>query len=472
MRVIIAGAGEVGRGVAAALRQERRSVALIDPDPSAINESQYLDCLLITGSALSRDSLMRAGISDAEIFIMATNDDMINLLGCSFAKKVYSELVGERNATGLRTIANIHDPGLEHPSSGAGPLSNWTRADHIVSAADEIVGQLAASLLAPSIDEILPLGESSWIASTEVTNSSALIGTTTGEVGGIFAGMPSIYSIKKSDEKGALSKGDEIIEPGDILVFVSNSTDQFSQITRSVGKSDPDLKEKAQIAVFCASQFGVRLSDYYLRRGHSVVVIEPELDLANELVGSSVGNSKRLDVIHGDPQDEDLLRELDIHSHDIAVAALEDDNLNIAISMRAKDKGVLRTGLVLRDRALVDAVQRIGSINPVSRRQVVVTGILKSIHMNVPGTFQVIPNVPEVISISAEVKAEQGIEGWSISKIESKFGARIAMIDREDFDGKVSVLDPNEVDTILLGDRLYILLLKDDLKKLEKILGS
>ena len=102
----------------------------------------------------------------------------------------------------------------------------------------------------------------------------------------------------------------------------------------------------------------------------------------------------------------------------------------------------------------------------------VVTGILKSIHMNVPGTFQVIPNVPEVISISAEVKAEQGIEGWSISKVESKFGARIAMIDREDFDGKVSVLDPNEVDTVLLGDRLYILLLKDDLKKLEKILGS
>ena len=109
MRVIIAGAGEVGRGCLCSTPR-KRSVALIDPDPSAINESQYLDCLLITGSALSRDSLMRAGISDAEIFIMATNDDMINLLGCSFAKKVYSELVGERNASGLRTIANISDP--------------------------------------------------------------------------------------------------------------------------------------------------------------------------------------------------------------------------------------------------------------------------------------------------------------------------------------------------------------------------
>ena len=46
MRVIIAGAGEIGRGVAAALRQESRSVALIDPNPTAIIESQSLDCPL------------------------------------------------------------------------------------------------------------------------------------------------------------------------------------------------------------------------------------------------------------------------------------------------------------------------------------------------------------------------------------------------------------------------------------------
>ena len=56
MRVIIAGAGEVGRGVAEALRQEKRSVDLIDPDPSAINESQSLDCLLVTGSEIGRAS--------------------------------------------------------------------------------------------------------------------------------------------------------------------------------------------------------------------------------------------------------------------------------------------------------------------------------------------------------------------------------------------------------------------------------
>ena len=179
-----------------------------------------------------------------------------------------------------------------------------------------------------------------------------------------------------------------------------------------------------------------------------------------------------MDVIHGDPQDEELLKELGIDTHDIAVAALNDDNLNIAISMRAKDKGVQRTGLVLKDRALVEAVQRIGSIKPVSRRQVTVTSILKSIHMNVPGTFQVIPTVPEVISISAEVRSDHNFVDKEIPKIESKLGVRVAMVDRVDEHGVTNIVDPATIETIKAGDRIYLLLPKEDLKKLEKALGS
>ena len=162
------------------------------------------------------------------------------------------------------------------------------------------------------------------------------------------------------------------------------------------------------------------------------MVIEPDLDAANELVGSRTGNSKRLDVIHGDPQDGELLRELSINSQDIAIAALADDNLNIAISMRAKDKGVPRTGLILKDRALVEAVQRIGLTRPVSRRHVTVISILKSIHMNVPGTYQVIPSLPGIISISASLSAKAEVVGRSISDAESKLGSRIVMVEHED----------------------------------------
>jgi len=472
MRVIIAGAGEVGRGVATALRQERRSVALIDPNPTAINESQSLDCLLVTGSALSRDSLLRAGISDAEIIVLATNDDETNLLGCAFAKRVFSEQVGDRAASGLTTIARIQNPAILDYSRGAGPLESWSRADHIVCASDEIVQQLAAGLLAPSIDEILPLGDTSWIAVAEVMPGSPLIGSKTGYVGEIFVGIPSIYALRVEGEKGRLTTGSEIIQEGQILVFVSRSTDQFPQITRAVGRKDDEFPSNAQVAIFGASQFGSKLAEHYLSRGSNVVVIEPDLDAANELVGSPVGNSKRLDVIHGDPQDEELLRELGIDHHDIAVAALDDDNMNIAISMRAKDKGVPRTGLLLKDRALVEAVHRIGLTRPVSRRLVTVTSILKSIHMNVPGTYQVIPPIPAIISISGEVNTEHAFAGKSVKDVENSLGARVVMVERLDESDSTIVLNPHTVDSIEVGDRIYLFLARDDLKKVEKALEN
>ena len=104
--------------------------------------------------------------------------------------------MGDKRSSGLTAIAKIRDPLLLDPSKGAGPLENWSRADHVVCASDEIVEQLAAGLLAPSINEILPLGETSWIAVSEVMENSPLIGTKASQVGEIFVGIPSIYAIR------------------------------------------------------------------------------------------------------------------------------------------------------------------------------------------------------------------------------------------------------------------------------------
>ena len=259
---------------------------------------------------------------------------------------------------------------------------------------------------------------------------------------------------------------------GDTLVFVSRSTSQFGQITKAIGCIDPELPEKPQVAIFGATQFGNKLSKHYLDIGSEVVVIEPDLDYANELVGSQIGINKRLDVIHGDPQDEDLLRELGIDQQDITVAALDDDNLNIAISMRAKDKGVSRTGLLLNDRALVEAVQRIGLTRPISRRLVTVTSILKSIHMNVPGAYQSIPTIPELISMSATLSSENNLVGRSISDAENKIDCRIVMIERINEEGFVEVKIPSQVESLEMSDKIYIFLEKSDIKKVERSLEN
>ena len=48
----------------------------------------------------------------------------------------------------------------------------------------------------------------------------------------------------------------------------------------------------------------------------------------------------------------------------------------------------------------------------------------------------------------------------------------MALVDRVDEHGATQIIDPISIQTIEAGDRIYLLLLKKDLKKLEKNLGS
>ena len=467
MRVIIAGAGEVGRGVAAALRGEKRGVAMIDPDPNAISDSQSLDCLLITGNALSRDSLVRAGISDAEIIVFATNDDNVNILGCAFAKRVFSEQVGDRTASGLITIANVRDSEITHPTRGAGPLENWARTNFVVSPSTDVVEQLISGLVAPSLSDIIPLGDNAWIVESSVSLDSPLIGSTIVDANSRALSdpdYPRIIAMKGQGNKGRIVSGNEIIQEGDMLVFVIGATKFFGDVSRMVGDVDSEMPEKPRVAVFGATSFGSG-------KGSNVVIIEPDLDAANAIVGSRIGVNKRLDVIHGDPQDEDLLRELAVEDHDIAISTLSDDNLNISIAMRTFDKGVSRTGLILKDRALVEAIQRIG-LRPISKRRVAVKSILKAIHMHVPGLYEPIPRIPSLVSMSAEVNPGSSLMGKELDEVEDIIGANLVMLERMGADGSFNNIVAEEVGPLEEGDRIYLILEIDDVGKAEESLRS
>ena len=474
MRVIIAGAGEVGRGVAAALRGEKRGVAMIDPDPNAISDSQSLDCLLITGNALSRDSLVRAGINDAEIIVFATNDDNVNILGCAFAKRVFSEQVGDRTASGLITIANVRDSEITHPSRGAGPLENWARTNFVVSPSTDVVEQLISGLVSPTLSDIIPMGDNAWIVESAVSVGSPMIGSTIEEANSNSTkdpDYPRIIAMQAGSRKGRIVSGNEIIQQGDMLVFVTGSTKFFGEIARLVGDENSEMPDKPTVAIFGATNFGSKLAEHYLNMGSNVVIIEPDLDSANAIVGSRIGVNKRLDVIHGDPQDEDLLRELAVEDHDIAISTLSDDNLNISIAMRTFDKGVSRTGLILKDRALVEAIQRIG-LRPVSKRRVAIKSILKAIHMHVPGLYEPIPRIPSLVSMSAEINSGNGLLGKELPEVEGIIGANLVMLERPDNDGTFKNIVEENIGTIQEGDRLYLILEIDDVGKAEDILRS
>ena len=122
MRIVIGGAGEVGRGVAKALRSEGRDVVLIDTDPVSIKEAQALDVLVVQGDATLREDLMEAEVQNAEVYIAATQRDEINMISCALARDIVRQ-AGKK--TELMTIARIHDASLISDEDGE-DLTRWS----------------------------------------------------------------------------------------------------------------------------------------------------------------------------------------------------------------------------------------------------------------------------------------------------------------------------------------------------------
>ena len=472
MRIIIGGAGEVGRGVARALQDEGQDVVLIDPNPNAIKEAQSIDAFVLLGDVTRREVLREAGIKDAGVFIAATGSDERNMLTCALARDLLEEqlpLEKYPDRAPLLTIARIHDSNLIQDEGGR--LSRWAGVDVAICPHETSIQRLRAGLKSSSLNDVLPLGGDAWIVEVEVTaDASRMANFSLAQAEENIDGLPTAFTLCRKGQKAFVPDGDTIIEVGDRLVFATIGEHTFKRISKAAGHSEPAYPEHPRVAIFGATALGRQLASAYLDDGCWVTVLDEHLEAANELVGSEIGAHKRLDVIHCNLGDLDLLKEIELVDHDIAIAALGDDHENIAIAMRASDLGVVRTGLVLDDSNLARVVRRIGLTYAVSERRVTIDNILMQVHRRVPGHYQLMPSVPEIVTMGATLTEGHSRIGETIEKIERKGSFRIAFVERESADQSRLMFRPKADMTVKIGDRLILFVESDDVAAVEKIL--
>ncbi|RPI50375.1 MAG: NAD-dependent epimerase/dehydratase family protein, partial [Deltaproteobacteria bacterium] len=88
MRIVVIGAGEVGRHICQQLSLEDHEVILIDRNADRLKRAERdLNILGIEGNGASARILEQAGISKADLFIAVTDIDEVNLIACIMAKE-------------------------------------------------------------------------------------------------------------------------------------------------------------------------------------------------------------------------------------------------------------------------------------------------------------------------------------------------------------------------------------------------
>ena len=90
MRVVIAGAGSVGRSIARELLTNGHAVLLVDKDPSAIRVNSVPDAEWLLADACEIASLDEAGLSNCHVVVASTGDDKVNLVVSLLAKTEFA----------------------------------------------------------------------------------------------------------------------------------------------------------------------------------------------------------------------------------------------------------------------------------------------------------------------------------------------------------------------------------------------
>ena len=99
MRIIVAGAGEIGSHLAKMLSMEYHEITVISPDEESLERiSGESDIITVEGISSSIDTLVKAGVRNADLFIAVNPDSEqdINIVSSVLAKKLGAKKVTAR----------------------------------------------------------------------------------------------------------------------------------------------------------------------------------------------------------------------------------------------------------------------------------------------------------------------------------------------------------------------------------------
>jgi trk system potassium uptake protein TrkA len=90
MKVVIAGAGNVGSFIAEDLHNAGHEVLVLEQDDQLVSKlSKQIDCKWMVADACEVASLHKAGVADADVMVAATGDDEDNLVVSLLAKQEF-----------------------------------------------------------------------------------------------------------------------------------------------------------------------------------------------------------------------------------------------------------------------------------------------------------------------------------------------------------------------------------------------
>lgn len=337
MKIGIVGGGNVGSFLCRMLADRGHEVTLLDSDGQVVAElAEELNASIVQANGSSAQALHGIHVEDLDYFFAMTQDDQVNLLAASIAKRM-----GARS-----TVSRIHD-GTYADCSYLNYQLQFD-IDLLVNPEALAANEIARSLRNPGRVDVENFGRGEIeIQQIRVSNDSPLVGKSLEEIH-LPDGLRIAYMGQGPD--CFVPSRETVITPFSIVTLVGHP----QKIYEARPRFKPEISsELVTVAICGGSEATVALLKNLTSPRFRIKVFEPDREVAEGLASMF----PRVSIIHGSSTSLRLLEEENIGGCDHFVACSRLDEDNIMACLQAKKLGARRLHLLLNRSDYEDVLQ-------------------------------------------------------------------------------------------------------------------
>lgn len=447
MKIIIAGAGEVGFHLAKLLSYESQDITLIDSSMESLTYADnHLDIRVLKGDATSVSVLKDAQVQNSNLVIGVTSSETTNITLCMLAKQLGCE----------RTIARISN--TEFIDNKEILKLDELGIDELISPEELAAEEIQLLLNKSAFNDTYEFEDGKLImVGVSLPKSAPFVGKMVKEAATIF---PELHFMpialqRMGTQYTLIPRGDTVFKEGDQVHFITvkEGVDELYKLT---GKKKEEIKN---VMILGGSQVGFKTARDLCAKKFNVKLIEKNKEKAFELAD----NLPTALVISGDGRNVELLQEESLESMDAFIAVTGNSETNIMSCLVAKSKHIKKTIALVENVDYFQLSHSIGIDTLINKKLLAANTIFRYIRKGDVVASMRLNNLNAEI-LEFVVKPKSRVTGNIIRELDFPKTATIGGVVR-DGDGIIA-LGGFEIKA---GDRVVVCCLPESISKIEKL---
>jgi trk system potassium uptake protein TrkA len=358
MRIIIAGAGDVGFHLAELLSYESHDIILIDNNQDVLDyAATHLDVLALAGDSSSIDVLKKSNVERADLVLAVTTSEKNNLMTAILAKKM-----GAR-----QTIARVSNEEYLVPEQRE--MFTTLGIDSLISPRRLAALEIQRLVNQCSFTDVFEFenGKMSVLGLT-INGYSSLLNRPLADINWdtLNTGCRPMAILR--GHKTIIPRGQTTMQLNDHVYFISRTTDT-SKLEEVLGKKRITI---GNIMIIGGTGLAFDTAKL-LEKDYNVTLVSPNKERCKFLAEHL---SDTL-VINGEASNIDLLEEEGLNRMDAFIALSPNSETNIITSLTAKNHGVFKTIAQVENKEYVHISQNIGVDTLINKKLIAANNIFR-----------------------------------------------------------------------------------------------